>query len=255
MTYKKMVATLAASSFLALAATPSYALPSRTWVSGHGDDANPCSWTAPCKTFAGAISKTEVNGEISVMDSAGYGAVTITKSISIVAEGAEGSILATNTTGVIINGSNIVVSLKGINFEGGGTGNWGVKILNAKSVTIDDCVIRGFRNAPGLGVSVATTAPDTRVLIKDTRIEHNNGGLNSNPNGGFARTWLDNVVVAHQGGIGISANNSEVLLSNTLVTDNAQGISASGGVITTFKNNIVARNTVDGAFNNTDPLD
>jgi hypothetical protein len=55
----------------------------RTWVSGVGDDANPCSRTAPCKTFAGAISKTAPCGEISVLDPGGFGAVTITKSITI----------------------------------------------------------------------------------------------------------------------------------------------------------------------------
>jgi hypothetical protein len=66
-----------------LIADPAYAQASRTWVSGVGDDANPCSRTAPCKTFAGAISKTAVNGEINCLDPGGFGAVTITKSITI----------------------------------------------------------------------------------------------------------------------------------------------------------------------------
>lgn len=65
---------------LLLAAAPAQAQASRTWVSGVGDDANPCSRTAPCKTFAGTISKTAAKGEINVMDPGGYGAVTITKS-------------------------------------------------------------------------------------------------------------------------------------------------------------------------------
>src|SRR5438445_3623083 len=85
------------------AAMPLWAQATRTWVSGVGDDANPCSRTAPCKTFAGAISKTAAAGEISVLDPGGYGAVTITKSISIVAAGAEGSILGSGTNGVAIN--------------------------------------------------------------------------------------------------------------------------------------------------------
>src|SRR4028119_1848264 len=77
----------------------------RTWVSGVGDDVNPCSRTAPCKTYAGAISKTATNGEISTLDPGGFGTVTITKSITI--EGTQGqgygSILHTSTTGVTIN--------------------------------------------------------------------------------------------------------------------------------------------------------
>src|SRR6201991_3266369 len=94
----------------------------RTWVSGVGDDANPCSRTAPCKTFAGAISKTAASGEISVLDPGGFGTVTITKSISIVAEGWPGSILASSANGIIINGANIEVNLHGIMLEGGGAG-------------------------------------------------------------------------------------------------------------------------------------
>ena len=69
----------------------------RTWVSGVGDDVNPCSRTAPCKTFAGAISKTATNGEINCLDPAGYGAVTVTKSITIDCEDTQGSILAAGT--------------------------------------------------------------------------------------------------------------------------------------------------------------
>src|SRR5919197_6626359 len=86
---------------------------SRTWVSGVGDDANPCSRTAPCKTFAGAISKTAAGGEIDALDPAGYGVVTLTKSITI--DGGGGvvaGILASGTQGVIVNaGSGDVDSL------------------------------------------------------------------------------------------------------------------------------------------------
>src|SRR5437762_8462127 len=75
----------------------------RTWVSGVGNDANPCSLTAPCKTFAGAISKTFINGEIDVLDPGGFGTVTITKSITIDGTGTFASILNSSTTGITIN--------------------------------------------------------------------------------------------------------------------------------------------------------
>src|SRR6188508_223353 len=75
----------------------------RTWVSGVGDDANPCSRTAPCKTFAGAISKTATGGEINVLDPGGFGGVTITKSITIDCEDTQGSILASGTNGINVN--------------------------------------------------------------------------------------------------------------------------------------------------------
>src|SRR5258707_5392185 len=76
---------------------------SRTWVSGVGDDANPCSRTAPCKTFAGAISKTAVGGEIDALDPGGVGAVTITKAITL--DGGAGqvaSVLGARTNGMVI---------------------------------------------------------------------------------------------------------------------------------------------------------
>jgi hypothetical protein len=108
---------------LALGATASNAQATRTCISGVGDDANPCSRTAPCKTFAGATSKTAAGGEISVLDPGGYGAVTITKSISIVSEGSEGSIRASGTNGIIINAASTdIVNLHGLLLEGAGTG-------------------------------------------------------------------------------------------------------------------------------------
>src|SRR5690349_3209348 len=86
-------------------ATPAcaFAQASRTWVSGVGDDVNPCSRTAPCKTFAGAISKTAVNGEINCLDPGGFGALTITKSITIDCQGTFGSVLNAGTAGINVS--------------------------------------------------------------------------------------------------------------------------------------------------------
>src|SRR5688500_6376559 len=94
-------ATVVATLLLLAVATPGYAQASRTWVSGVGDDANPCTRTAPCKTFAGAISKTAASGEISVLDPGGFGGVTITKSITISSEGFEAGVLVSGTNAKI----------------------------------------------------------------------------------------------------------------------------------------------------------
>src|SRR5919198_6054446 len=93
----------AATLIMILWSSLAYAQATRTWVSGVGDDANPCSRTAPCKTFAGAISKTAAGGEISALDPGGFGAVTITKSITINGDGTLASIVASLTNGIIIN--------------------------------------------------------------------------------------------------------------------------------------------------------
>src|SRR5258708_19348567 len=83
---------------LSLHTTSAYAQASRTWVSGVGDDANPCSRTAPCKTFAGAISKTAAGGEINCLDPGGFGALTITKAMTVSSE--------TPTARVLVSGTN-----------------------------------------------------------------------------------------------------------------------------------------------------
>src|SRR5688572_12839350 len=99
----------------------------RTWVSGVGDDANPCSRTAPCKTFAGAISKTATNGEINCLDPGGYGAVTVSKSITIDCEDTQGSILNAFVSGVTVNltaspDTVKTVRLRGLSINGSGGG-------------------------------------------------------------------------------------------------------------------------------------
>src|SRR4051794_15937188 len=117
----------------------------RTWVSGVGDDANPCSRTAPCKTFAGAISKTAAGGEIDALDPGGFGAVTITKSITLNGAGTNASTLAPTQNGIIINaGAGDTVVLRNLYLQGAGSGLVGVKVLAAASVLIDNLRIAGF---------------------------------------------------------------------------------------------------------------
>src|SRR5437763_1991176 len=116
-----------ALSLLVLVCTgAAFAQATRTWVSGVGDDVNPCSRTAPCKTFAGAVSKTAVNGEINCLDPGGFGSITITKSFTIDCSGTFGSILASGTNGININLSDSdvrqAVRIRGLAINGAATG-------------------------------------------------------------------------------------------------------------------------------------
>jgi hypothetical protein len=132
---------------LSLAGSTAYAQATRTWVSGVGDDVNPCSRTAPCKTFAGAISKTAAGGEIDVLDSGGFGGVTITKSMTIDAHNVMGGILVSGQSGVTINaGVNDVVTLRGLSITSPaiGPGLIGVRYVAGGTVHIEDCFISGF---------------------------------------------------------------------------------------------------------------
>src|SRR3954468_9898949 len=112
---------IAAGCFVPLlASAPASAQATRTWVSGVGDDVNPCSRTAPCKTFAGAISKTAAGGEINCLDPGGFGTLNVTKSITIDCIGTNGSVLAANVNGFIINGAGIIVTLRNLTINGAG---------------------------------------------------------------------------------------------------------------------------------------
>jgi hypothetical protein len=139
---------------LAAASAPVSAQATRTWVSGVGDDANPCSRTAPCKTFAGAISKTAAGGEINAIDPGGYGAVTITKSMIIDGSSQHASILSSGTNAVNINGAGIVVTLRNLAINGAGSGVHGINIINAASVTLENVVID---NVSGNGINLVST--------------------------------------------------------------------------------------------------
>src|SRR5881394_1648368 len=125
---------LAAIAIFTLAfASLAQAQATRTWVSGVGDDVNPCSRTAPCKTFAGAISKTAAGGEIDCLDPGGVGALTITKAITIDCDSGVGSVLVSGTNGIVIAGNDSadVIGLRNLTINGMGSGISGYRYLSA----------------------------------------------------------------------------------------------------------------------------
>jgi hypothetical protein len=158
----------------------------RTWVSGVGDDANPCSRTAPCKTFAGAISKTATGGEINCIDPGGFGGVTITKSIAIKCRYTEGGVLVAGTNAIVVNITNAAdpgkVTIAGLDINGlNGTpspGLHGIRIVSAKQVNIVDNEIYGFN---GAGVDINPTSSTTKTTIAHNHIHDNNVGVMQAP--------------------------------------------------------------------------
>jgi hypothetical protein len=146
-----------------------HAQATRTWVSGVGDDVNPCSRTAPCKTFAGAISKTAVKGEIDNLDPGGFGAVTIVKSIALDGISGVAGVLAAGSNGInVVAGATDVVILRNLDINGAGTGLIGIRIVSAGEVRIENCLIYGFT---GRGVSDERTSG--RLVVTDTIVSNN----------------------------------------------------------------------------------
>ena len=261
---------------LALAALPAAAFgqATRTWVSGVGDDVNPCSRTAPCKTFAGAISKTAAKGEINVLDPGGFGAVTITKSIHIRARG--------NTAGVLTNAANAInvsagvndrVTLSGLDINGLETAASGIKINSGKVVRIENSEIYGFATA---GVNVTTSTANSRIQIVNTSIHDNVGAANGvaisaaaagvstsvrrssieDNIAGIAANGTTQAAIVNVFNSSISDNTTgiasvgalaDVRIGNNEVFGNATGMaSASSGKITSYGSNHVVGNATDG---------
>src|SRR5438477_6123212 len=157
--FRFTINALAIAIFTFAFATLAQAQATRTWVSGVGDDANPCSRTAPCKTFAGAISKTANPGIINCLDPGGFGTVTITKSIEIDCHYTLGSVLASGVQGIIVNATatdNVVLRGLSINGEGTTLGINGVNVIQANSVTISDTHVSKFSSS-GLVFSNTTS--------------------------------------------------------------------------------------------------
>lgn len=173
------VGALAALTALTLVGPSAFGQATRTWVSGVGDDANPGSRTAPCKTFAGVISKTAPAGEINVLDPGGFGTVTITKSITIDGGSNIAGVLAAGTNGIVISsGSADVVTLKNLDIDGVGTGLNGIQILNAAEVHIENCSIYGFTQK-GIDFAPGSTC---RLYVKNCYIKDCvQGGVHSHP--------------------------------------------------------------------------
>jgi hypothetical protein len=209
-----------------------HAQATRTWVSGVGDDANPCSRTAPCKTFAGAISKTAAGGEINVLDPGGFGGVTITKSITISSEGFEAGVLVSGTNAIIINaGAGDTVVLRGLDIEGLGTGLDGIKVIGGlAALHVEKCTVNAFRGTNGSGIEVApTTAGTTQVFIKDTIVRNNGQGTG----GG--------IFINPAAGVTVKASLDHVRLEN-----NVFGLKTQGSSNTTVNESVAAGNAFAG---------
>src|ERR1700709_1610827 len=178
---KSIGAAIAVASALFAISAPAHAQATRTWVSGVGSDADPCSRTAPCKTFAGAISKTAVNGIINCIDNAAYGGVTIVKSMTIDCHDVFASVLTNQDIppGMTINIAAgdpkdpwRTVRLRNIDIAGGGTASTGISILSAAAVILEEMEITGFTKQ---GISDVRSEGGTMLTVKNAVIDNNTG--------------------------------------------------------------------------------
>jgi len=234
--FRFTINALAIAIFTFAFASMAQAQATRTWVSGVGDDANPCSRTAPCKTFAGAISKTAEFGEINTLDPGGFGGVTITKSITIEGGGAAGGatagVLVSGTNAIIINGTaDDVITLRNLDINGLGTGLNGISILAGRAVIVENCQIYGFRAAStnGFGIKDSRTqgSPNIPMLfVTNCNMRDNRIGI---------------------GGVGASAVLIRGIVENTRIQrNNEHGVLLQNGAVYSFRQSNISGNSSDG---------
>jgi hypothetical protein len=230
--------------FVLIMASVANAQATRTWVSGVGDDVNPCSRTAPCKTFAGAISRTAEGGEISVLDPGGFGTLTITKAITINGEGTLAGILNAGTNGINVNvttnPATAVVYIHGISINGASTGVNGINYTAGSTLVVDHCWIYGQTttgiNVNGAGalnlkvsnteienitagnaITINTSAGQVLALISRCYLQDSVNGIEAKAN---VRVGVVRTVITHQSDSGIktTGNDSIVNVDNLFVT-------------------------------------
>ncbi len=204
-----VLVTLAAAVAMLPAAAQAQA--TRTWVSGVGDDVNPCSRTAPCKTFAGAISKTAASGAINVLDPGGFGAVTITKAITIDAKPFIGGVL-TNAANAINVSAGVAdeVVLRGLDIDGLCTAASAIRFNSGRRLIVENTAIRGFNT---WAIDMRPTTANATVVIDDVDM---NACVGSNPLGGG--------INAEPG-----AATVDVVLRDSKITGTVTGVRAATG--------------------------
>ena len=232
--------------------SPASAQATRTWISGVGDDVNPCSRTAPCKTFAGAIAKTAAGGEIDTLDPGGFGAVTVTKAITLANEGVgEAGILVAGTNGITVNCATdptCTVVVRGLVIDGGPIGSnslSGIRFVAGKSLIVQNCVIRNFTGGSpnGYGIFFNPSATQAMYLfVEDTTLSNNGpaGGSGGNlfvqPSGSGAISVEVRNTYAINGGFGFGSDATNMTAAtgagiSMTVMDSAASGNANAGVV------------------------
>jgi Right handed beta helix region len=260
--FKSLGAAIAVASALLAISAPAHAQ-SRSWVSGVGDDANPCSRTAPCRTFAAAVSKTVTNGIINCIDNAGYGSVTITRSMTIDCHENLASVLVIDLAGITVNipagdpkDPQRTARFRNIDISGSGGGGQGINIISAAAVIVEDVTITQVAKQ---GIN-DIRADGGMLSVKNTTIANNAGVGIVAAAGPTSSVVLDNVhSFKNTFGLAIAKNNSVMANRSVFSGNSSSGIQADSGALLVLDNSVVSANAVGlsasggpVAFGNTD---
>lgn len=257
--------TAAFAVVLCLFSSAAFAQATRTWISGVGDDVNPCSRTAPCKTFQGAISKTAANGEIDALDPAGFGGVTVTKSITLDGRGFVAGILVAGTNGVnVAAAATDTVVLRNLVFHAPSSPLAGVRIVSAKAVHIEDCTFVGFNNGieilgnsgaqvfvknvsilnsvtTGILIGSGAVSGAPKVVVNQSRVIGGKVCIDSQ----YGAQAILSDVVASACELGVrGAGTSEITVTRSVVAFADAGVLQEGSAVIRIGDNLIGNNNV-----------
>jgi hypothetical protein len=269
---RKPVLGFTALLAIGLDAAPAHAQATRTWVASFGDDVNPCQRTAPCKTFAGAVSKTAAGGEINCVDAAGYGSATIGRAMTIDCTGTGPAAIRATGFGIVVQaGANDQVTLRGLDIDGGNGSGSGIRFLAGGALHVQNVIVRNFRSSAGAGIEIAPGA-NAGFDIVDSTMTGNLVGIQVRPtgpaavNGTIGRVIAaDNdsgVVLDGWGGAGAidvvvvgsivrggqnaiqadSKSGMSLMISASTIAQSATGIAQGGDAVVRIGNSIISGN-------------
>jgi hypothetical protein len=229
---------VAAYVLLALAATDASATAQRTFVASYGNDANPCLLTLPCRTLAAAVAQTIAGGEVVVLDSAGYGTVTITQSVSLVSPPGvyAGITVATGTTGVAVDGPGINVSLHGLSINGSAANGAGIRMINGSSLTVDNCTISNLGGAVIVETAASVGIAGVAIRKSFIGVSVGFGAVASITNTQIINSTFSAILSSSAPS---AATTTNIFVTNTVVTGgeycilNTPGIDANGNISAT----------------------
>jgi hypothetical protein len=263
--FRFTIHALAIAIFTLAFASMAQAQATRTWVSGVGDDANPCSRTAPCKTFAGAISKTFTGGEIDCLDPGGFGTLSINKSITVDGGSGFGSVLASGTVGMTVNVAVNAndpqrrVTLRRLSINGTGasgtigtaTGTRGINYIQGAILNVENCYIQNFTQE---GINFSHTASGGFLAVKDTNITNCANGVNVTTTSGFVTATLERVRLEKHSSNGlVIGTHGHAHVRDSFVSFNgADGITMAASVTdgtVNVESSMIASNNVAGIRN------
>jgi Right handed beta helix region len=246
MSFKRQYLAAMAVGFLAT--LPAAATSSHTWVAGYGNDANPCSVTQPCATFTAAHTATSAGGVISVLSPGDFGAVTISKSITIDGGAIGGNITFTGGEGIYISaGTSDTVILRHLTVNGLNAGQDAIYLYQARYLVIEDCDVEGFVSI-GLGFGSQSAA---NVTVTNTRIIGGQLGVRTfQSNGGVAYDIISmrHVVVSGASSAAVFSRNGTMEISDSLITQSSIGVEADTNAFINVANSVISNNGTDEEF-------